>query len=146
MDSIKIYNKENKILFHKNKLLCFIYKYEIENYIMYSINMSQSPSKFHSIFEYVGSNKYQDVRISITENCIDYEIKYKNFDLEIRENEKGRIPLLTKKKKWSKKTSILKDGDKISVETFDGSRSVVYKMKEELINKLLKTNKNGNRK
>lgn len=136
MGFIKIYNKEGKVLFNKNKLFCFIYKYETERETMYSINLSENPSKFHSLFECIVTCEEEKIRVSLAQDCVDYEIDCSQY------NEKGRIPLNNKKRLWSKKSIKSKDNSFIEVESFDGNKSVVYKLKEEIFQKLINI-KNG---
>jgi len=144
MNSVKIYNKTGKILFNKNKFFCFIYKYETGKETMYSINMNEKPSKFHSLFECITYLDDEEIRISLTEDCIDYEIKSINNKVEL--SEKGRIPLKTKKRNWSKKSIKLENENTLEVETFDGAKSVVYKLKDEIIENLIKINNGKKRK
>jgi hypothetical protein len=142
MNSVKIYNKTGKILFNKNKFFCFIYKYETGKETMYSINMNEKPSKFHSLFEYITYSQDEEIRISLTQDCIDYEIKSVNNKVKL--SEKGRIPLKLKKKNWSKKSIKLENENTLEVETFDGYKSVICKLKDEVIENLIKIN-NGNK-
>lgn len=144
MNSVKIYNKTGKILFNKNKFFCFIYKYETGKETMYSINMNENPSKFHSLFEYITQSQDEEIRISITQDCIDYEIKSLKSNVEILE--KGRIPLKPKKRNWSKKSIKLENANTVEIETFDGGRSVVYKLKDEVIENLIKISNGKQRK
>ena len=65
MSIIKVYNKEGKILFNKNKFFCFIYKYEKGKETMFSINMNENPSKFHSLFEYIIYLDNEEIRVSL---------------------------------------------------------------------------------
>jgi len=143
MSIIKVYNKEGKILFNKNKFFCFIYKYETGKETMFSINMNENPSKFHSLFEYIVYLKNEEIRVSLTENCVDYEIKLIDGDTE--EIEKGRIPLKNKKRNWSKKSIKVENKDTLEVESFNGNKSVVYKLKDEIIENLIKINNGKNR-
>lgn len=136
MGFIKIYNQEGKVLFNKNKLFCFIYKYETEREIMYSVNLSENPSKFHSLFETIVSCEKEKIRISLTQDCIDYELECEEY------TEKGRIPLKSKKRLWSKKKIKSDGGDSIEIETFGGGKSVVFKLKDEIFEKLINI-KNG---
>ena len=143
MSIIKVYNKEGKILFNKNKFFCFIYKYETGKETMFSINMNENPSKFHSLFEYIVYLKNEEIRVSLTEDCVDYEIKLIDGDTE--EIEKGRIPLKNKKRNWSKKSIKVENKDTLEVESFNGNKSVVYKLKDEIIENLIKINNGKNR-
>lgn len=136
MNSVKIYNKTGKILFNKNKFFCFIYKYETRKETVYSINMNEKPSKFHSLFECITYSQDEEIRISLTQDCIDYEIKSVNDKVQL--SEKGRIPLRLKKKNWSKKSIKLENENTLEIETFDGARSVVCKLKDEVIENLIK--------
>jgi len=136
MAFIKIYNKEGKVLFNKNKLFCFIYKYETEIETMYSINLSENPSKFHSLFECITTCKEEKIRISLTQDCLEYEVDC----LEYTEN--GRIPLKSKKRLWSKKKIKSEDNNFIEIESFNGNKSVVFKLKDEIFQKLIDI-KNG---
>jgi hypothetical protein len=138
MSIIKVYNKEGKILFNKNKFFCFIYKYEKGKETMFSINMNETPSKFHSLFEYIISLDKEEIRVSLTEECVDYEIK--TFFGETEEVEKGRIPLKKHKKNWSKKSIKLENNNTFEVENFDGNKSLVFKLKDEIIENLIKIN------
>lgn len=135
MCRIKIYDVNDKILFNKNKLFCFVYKYEKDSEILYSFNVSDKPSKYHSIFEYIENKKEGYIRVSITTDYLEYETNLND------EQEKGRVPLKNKKRNWSKKTITL-DDNKLEIENFDGNRSIVYKLKEEFFNKLINI-KNG---
>jgi len=136
MAFIKIYNKEGKVLFNKNKLFCFIYKYENEIETTYSINLSDNPSKFHSIFECIVSCQEEKKRISLTQDCLEYEVECSEYV------EKGRIPLRSNKRLWSKKKIKSEDNRFIEVESFDGNKSVVFKLKDEIFQKLINI-KNG---
>ena len=144
MSIIKVYNKEGKILFNKNKFFCFIYKYEIGKETMFSINMNENPSKFHSLFDYVIYLENEEIRLSLTEDCLEYEIK--NVCEGLEEVEKGRIPLKNKKRNWSKKSIKLDNENTLGIESFDGNKSVVYKIKDEIIQKLIKINDGKSRK
>lgn len=144
MSIIKVYNKEGKILFNKNKFFCFIYKYEIGKETMFSINMNENPSKFHSLFDYVIYLENEEIRLSLTEDCLEYEIK--NVCGGLEEVEKGRIPLKNKKRNWSKKSIKLDNENTLGIENFDGNKSVVYKIKDEIIQKLIKINDGKSRK
>lgn len=144
MSIIKVYNKEGKILFNKNKFFCFIYKYEIGKETMFSINMNENPSKFHSLFDYVIYLENEEIRLSLTEDCLEYEIK--NVCEGIEEVDKGRIPLKNKKRNWSKKSIKLDNENTLGIENFDGNKSVVYKIKDEIIQKLIKINDGKSRK
>jgi len=143
MSIIKVYNKEGKILFNKNKFFCFIYKYEKGKETMFSINMNENTSKFHSLFEYIIYLDNEEIRVSLTEDCVDYEIKI--VDGVTEEIEKGRIPLKNKKRKWSKKTIKSENNDTLEIESFDGNKSVIYKLKDEIIENLIKINNGKNR-
>lgn len=143
MSIIKVYNKEGKILFNKNKFFCFIYKYETGKETMFSINMNENPSKFHSLFEYIVYLKNEEIRVSLTEDCVDYEIKL--IDGGAEEIEKGRIPLKNKKRNWSKKSIKVDNTDTLEVESFNGNKSVVYKLKDEIIENLIKISNGKNR-
>jgi hypothetical protein len=144
MNSVKIYNKTGKILFNKNKFFCFIYKYETRKETVYSINMNEKPSKFHSLFECITYSQDEEIRISLTQDCVDYEIK--SVKNKVQLSEKGRIPLRLKKKNWSKKSIKLENENTLEIETFDGARSVVYKLKDEIIENLIKINDGKKRK
>ena len=98
---------------------------------MYSINLSENPSKFHSIFECIVICKDEKIRISLTQDCLDYELDCSRY------NEKGRIPLGIKKRLWSKKGFKSEDNSFIEVESLGGNKSVVYKLKEEIFQKLI---------
>jgi hypothetical protein len=143
MSIIKVYNKEGKILFNKNKFFCFIYKYEKGKETMFSINMNENPSKFHSLFEYIIYLDNEEIRVSLTEDCVDYEIKI--VDGVTEEIEKGRIPLKNRKRNWSKKTIKSENNDTLEIESFDGNKSVIYKLKDEIIENLIKINNGKNR-
>lgn len=145
MSYIKIYNKEEKIVFNKNKHLCSIYKYNYDSEIIYYFNLKETYSKFHSLFDCFYKDKYLEINLSLTSEYINYEIKYKNKDQKIREFETGRLSLKMGKKNWSKKT-LLVDSENIEVELFDKNRSVIYKVKDDFFNNLLKLNKNDKRK
>ena len=136
MNSIKIYNKQDKILFNKNKFFCFIYKYEKDIILMYSINMNENRSKFHSIFECIITKKDEDIILSMSQDRIEYEIKTTRG--EIQEIEKGRVPFKDKKKKWSNKS--IKSGDVklLEIDNFDGVQNLIYKVNDEFLNKLIK--------
>ena len=72
----------------------------------------------------------------MTQDCIDYEIECSQY------NEKGRIPLNNKKRLWSKKSIKSEDNSFIEVESIDGNKSVVNKLKDEIFQKLINI-KNG---
>lgn len=131
MDFIKVYNQDGKVLFNKNKLFCFIYKYENETEIMYSVNLSNNPSKFHSIFECVKVCKKEKIRISLTKNCLEYQLDCSEY------TENGRIPLNDKKKLWSKKKIKSEYNDFIEIENFNGNKSIVFKLKDEIFQKII---------
>jgi len=138
MKSIKIYNKQGKLELNKNNFLCLIYKYEIEKEIVYSINLSDKISKFHSIFEYLSISECEKIKISITEDWLEYKIE--KITKDFLEIEEGRFPIKNNKKNWSKK-SLWKDGFKlVEVENFNNCRSVIYKPKKEVFTNLININ------
>lgn len=143
MGIIKVYNKEGKILFNKNNFFCFIYKYEKGKETIFSINTNENPSKFHSLFEYIVYTENEEIILSLTEDCVDY--KFKSLDGDLEEIERGRIPLKNGKKNWSKKSIKSENKDTLEVETFNGNKSLVYKLKDEIIENLIKINNGKNR-
>ena len=136
MKSVKIYDKDNRIVFYKNSDLYFIYKYEKGKEVTYAV--SSVKHKFFSMFDYSEIMENYELTFSVSSTHLQYEIN-RITEYGSKEKEVGRVPFDNRKKEWSKKTLTTKTGDVIGVEDFDGNRSVIYKIKEEIINKL--TNK-----
>ena len=136
MKQFKVYDKNNRIIFNKNNKFYFIYKYEEGKEIRLTFSNLANKTKYHSILDYKESTKEQTLTFSISENHVEYQI-VKNIEQNSKEIDNGRIPFSSSKKEWSKKTLMLPGGEMIGVEEFNGERSVIYKIKEDILNKLI---------
>lgn len=136
MNALKVYDKDNRLVFYKNNALYRIYKYEKEKTITFIICPSASKKKYQSVFDYIENGKDYKLNFSFTMHYIEYEINKTTNDGS-KEIEKGRIPMDLRKKEWSRKTLTTKDGYTIGVEDFNMERSLIFKIKEEFINNLI---------
>jgi len=136
MNSYKIYDKCDRIIFNKHNKLYYIYKYENGKTITFIINPHKEKTKYQSVFDYVEKCDDYKLSFSFTMYYIEYEIKRTTDDGSL-DMEKGRIPMDLRKKEWSKKTLTTKDGSLIGVEDFNTDRSLIFKIKEEFINNII---------
>jgi hypothetical protein len=136
MNSFRIYDKDNRIVFNKYNNLYYIYKYEKVKTMTFIISPHKENTKYQSVFDYVEKSENYKLRFSFTKHYIEYEINRITKDGS-REFEKGRIPSDLRKKEWSKKTLTTSDGGVIGVEDFNKDRSLIFKIKEEFINNLI---------
>ncbi len=137
MNSIRVYDRQDRIIFIKNSHLYFIYKYEKGKEIVCTLSAQGAKAKYQSVFDYKEKSDEYVLSFSISANHLEYQI-INNNNSELKEVETGRIPIDKKKKEWFKKTITNNDGETIGIENFDGSRSVIYKLNNEFINKLIK--------
>lgn len=135
MKSLKIYDRDNKVIFYKNNDMYFVYKYEKGKEIKYIFSKTRK-TKFQSVFDYIEKGENYKLNFSLTSNHLEYEI-IKLTECGSTETEKGRIPIDSRKKEWSKKILKTTNGDIIGIEDFNDNRSVIYKVKEEIINKII---------
>jgi len=140
MNSLRVYDKDNRIVFNKYSNLYYIYKYEKGKTMTFIISPYKEKAKYQSIFDYIERGENYKLNFSFTMHYIEYEINMITKDGS-KEIEKGRIPSDLRKKEWSKKTLTTSDGSVIGVEDFNKDRSLIFKIKEDFINNLI-TNKN----
>lgn len=137
MSSIRVYDIKNRVIFAKNNHLYFIYKYEEGKEIIFVLSKQNDKAKYQSMFDYKEVTEKYSLSFSLTANHLEYQI------ISARENgskevEHGRIPMSSKKKEWFKRTLFTTNGEIIGIENFNGNRSIIYKLNNDFINKIIK--------